>query len=133
VFLAQSERWGGRFSVPGGHIEFGERAEDVVVREVREETGLKVTPEVLLLVQQAIFPKEFAERDHFIFLDYLCRLSGPQRVRLDARELQGSRWVTPNEALNLELEPYTRTLLQHYLRVVTKTARSGERRAKAGR
>ncbi|HXA34009.1 MAG TPA: NUDIX domain-containing protein [Acidimicrobiales bacterium] len=31
----------GRWSVPGGHVEPGERPEAAVVRELREETGLR--------------------------------------------------------------------------------------------
>lgn len=118
VFLGRSDRWGGRFSVPGGHIELGERAEDAIVREVREETGLRVRPKKLLLVQQAIFPTEFTRPEHFIFLDYLCELTGSPRIRLDRRELQGYVWTTPWRALRLDLEHYTRTLLRHYLRMV---------------
>jgi 8-oxo-dGTP diphosphatase len=33
----------GRWSLPGGRIEAGESAEEAVVREVREETGLDVS------------------------------------------------------------------------------------------
>jgi len=38
-YLTRDERW----TLPGGGIEFGEHPSDVVVREVREETGLEVT------------------------------------------------------------------------------------------
>ena len=36
------------WALPGGHIEYGESAEEAVVREVEEETGL--TTEILKLV-----------------------------------------------------------------------------------
>ena len=37
--------WEGYWTLPGGGIEFGESPDDAVVREVREETGLIITPE----------------------------------------------------------------------------------------
>lgn len=33
----------GTWSIPGGHLEFGETFEDTAKREVMEETGLKIT------------------------------------------------------------------------------------------
>jgi len=35
-------RWQGQWTLPGGGIDFGERPEDAVVREIEEETGLNV-------------------------------------------------------------------------------------------
>ena len=32
----------GTWSIPGGHLEFGESFEDTAIREVKEETGLKI-------------------------------------------------------------------------------------------
>jgi 8-oxo-dGTP diphosphatase len=34
----------GRWDLPGGKMDYGERLTDAVVREAREETGLTVTP-----------------------------------------------------------------------------------------
>ncbi len=67
IFLGKStyqrfHPWG----MPGGGLEHGEQAEEAVVREVREETGLLVKIEKLLLV------KTFAP-DTFI-LYYLCTI-----------------------------------------------------------
>jgi 8-oxo-dGTP diphosphatase len=55
--------WG----VPGGGLEYGERPEDGVRREVREETGLDVQVEKLLYA-------ESAPNNHHISLIYLCKI-----------------------------------------------------------
>jgi nucleoside triphosphatase len=114
VLLVTSNKWGDRYTVPGGHIELGERAEDAIKREVREETGLDVEPVELLLIQQAIYPKDYYRHEHYIFMDYLCSARSSQ-VRLDGQELQTCVWVDPEEALKMELEEYTRNFVQKYL------------------
>jgi len=57
--------WG----VPGGGLEYGERPEDGVRREVREETGLDVQVEKLLYA-------ESAPNNHHVSLIYLCNIVG---------------------------------------------------------
>ncbi|MEM3613618.1 MAG: NUDIX domain-containing protein, partial [Candidatus Bathyarchaeia archaeon] len=45
----------GKWSVPGGLVELGERAEDAVIREVKEETGLVVAdPELIDVVDNIV-------------------------------------------------------------------------------
>ncbi len=55
--------WG----LPGGGLEYGETAEDAVIREVWEETGLTVKVEKLLL-NKTFPPDKFA-------MYYLCRIT----------------------------------------------------------
>ena len=114
VLIVKSKKWGDKYTVPGGHIELGERAEDAIVREVKEETGLDVGPVELLIVQQAIYPKDYHKHQHFIFMDYVCQAK-TQNVQLDGRELQEYVWVSPEEALKLDLEEYTRNFVERYL------------------
>jgi nucleoside triphosphatase len=118
VLLVKSHKWSGLYSVPGGHVEFGEKLEDAVVREVAEETGLRVKPRQLLLVQDAVYAAEFYRPKHFIFFDYLCDLVSGD-VRLDREELQEYAWLDPVESLQLELEPYTRRLVESYIKLRT--------------
>jgi len=115
VLIVRSSKWAGKHTVPGGHIELGESAEDAIKREVKEETGLNVEVVRLLLVQQAIYPKHYCKHEHFVFMDYLCRTVDTS-VKLDGRELQEYTWVSPRGALELDLEEYTRNFVVAYLK-----------------
>ena len=115
ILIVRSRKWGDKYTVPGGHIELGERAEDAIRREVKEETGLDSEPVELLIVQEAIYPKDYHKHEHFIFMDYVCRATSTD-VKLDGRELQEYVWVSPEEALKLDLEEYTRNFVEKYAR-----------------
>ena len=114
VLIVRSHKWGNKYTVPGGHIELGERAEDAIRREVKEETGLEAEPVELLIVQQAIYPEHFHKHEHYIFMDYVLKAKS-SKVELDGRELQDYVWVKPEEALKLDLEEYTRNFVLKYL------------------
>ena len=114
VLIVRSHKWGDKYTVPGGHIELGERAEDAIRREVKEETGLDGEPVELLIVQQAIYPKNFYRHEHYIFMDYVLKAKS-SKVQLDGQELQDYVWVRPEEALELDLEEYTRNFVLKYV------------------
>jgi 8-oxo-dGTP pyrophosphatase MutT (NUDIX family) len=42
--LLQQRSDGGQWGLPGGSVEIGESVQEAVIREVREETGLRVAP-----------------------------------------------------------------------------------------
>jgi len=111
----KSYKWGNRYTVPGGHIELGELSRASIKREVKEEVGLDVEPVKLLLVQEAIYPPDYIKHEHYIFMDYLCRTDSTN-VSLDGKEIQEHLWTSPDEALKLDLESYTRNLVVEYLR-----------------
>jgi len=123
VLIVRSHKWGNKYTVPGGHIELGERAEDAITREVKEETGLDAEPVELLIVQQAIYPKDFHKHEHYIFMDYVLKAKS-SKVQLDGQELQDYVWVKPEEALKLDLEEYTRNFVLKYLNKYGKNQRS---------
>ena len=117
ILLVRSYKWGNKYTVPGGHIELGERSEAAIKREVKEEVGLDVDPVKLLLVQEAIFPADYVKHEHYIFMDYLCR-SKSSAVKVDREEIQEYLWVESDHALQLELESHTRNLVTEYLKDV---------------
>lgn len=112
VLLVQSERWGGRYVVPGGHIELGERIEETVLREVKEETGLDVYDLKFVMMQESVFDGGFYRKMHFIFIDYSCKTDADEDAVILNHEGQASSWVTLDEALDMPLDPYTRRLIE---------------------
>jgi ADP-ribose pyrophosphatase YjhB (NUDIX family) len=92
----------GRWTVPGGRVEAGERLPDALVREVREETGVLVRPGPLLLVVDPVERDPRGEvRYHFVILDYLCEwLEGEPQAGSDAA---AARWVRRSELKGYDL------------------------------
>ncbi len=105
----------GEWSLPGGLVETGERLEEAVRREVREETGLEV--EVLKLAgvfERIVRDAQGRLEYHYILLDYLCRVSGGSlRHGTDATAVA---WVTPDELAEYPLTSGTREFLEQALR-----------------
>jgi 8-oxo-dGTP diphosphatase len=63
----------GRWSIPGGRLEWGETLAEGVRRELREETGLEVRVGELIEAFERMFRARCGRpRYHFIILDFLC-------------------------------------------------------------
>jgi ADP-ribose pyrophosphatase YjhB (NUDIX family) len=112
----------GRWSIPGGLIELGERLEDAVVREVEEECGLRVRVlglcGVLDRVVRADPPRADAQapvRYHFVLVDYVAvPIGGELRAGSDAAE---ARWVPVAELGEYETTEALAAMIQRAVRL----------------
>ena len=85
----------GRWVVPGGTLELGETLEQALVREMEEETGLRVEPGEVLTVFDRIMHEAGTVRYHYVIVDYLCSyVSGEARAASDAEAVA---WATPED------------------------------------
>lgn len=92
VLIAQrpaDKAMGGLWEFPGGKVEPGERPEQALIRELREELGIDVTEACL---SPFVFASHAYEAFHLLMPLYLCRRW--QGV-VTAREHAALTWVKP--------------------------------------
>ena len=88
----------GKYWFPGGAVDLGEKLEDAIKREVREETGIEIEIEKFLLFKEMFFyyePSDEAYQNFSFF--YLCK---PRTIELLADdkvdqedESEKPRWI----------------------------------------
>jgi nucleoside triphosphatase len=110
LLLLKSHKWPDMYVVPGGHVELGERIEEAVLRETKEETGLDVFDLEFILFQEFIYDPSFWQPRHFIFFDYACKTQSTE-VQLND-EAEEHIWVRLETAVHLPLDTYTRVCIE---------------------
>jgi len=111
VLMIRTHKSSNRWGIPGGKIKTNEPALDALRREVREETGLELRDIRFELVQDCIEPPEFYKKAHFLLLNYTATATTTDVVLNE--EAETFRWVSPEEAANMDLNGPTRILLDY--------------------
>ncbi|HUI12511.1 MAG TPA: 8-oxo-dGTP diphosphatase MutT [Xanthobacteraceae bacterium] len=110
VLIAQrpaGKSMAGLWEFPGGKVEPGERPEQSLIRELREELGIVVK-------EPCLAPLTFASHlypDFYLLMPlYVCRR---WEGFVEAREGQKLKWVRPPELRNYPMPPADEPLISH--------------------
>jgi phosphoglycolate phosphatase-like HAD superfamily hydrolase/ADP-ribose pyrophosphatase YjhB (NUDIX family) len=116
LLLIRTHKWSHRWGIPGGKIKRGETCEQALIREIDEETGLRLRDVQFVMVQDCIEPPEFQRSAHFLLLNYLARCADENPQVVLNEEAQAYTWLPLAEALKLDLNIPTRVLIDECLR-----------------
>ena len=106
-----------QWSIPGGHLEWGESLHEALLREVHEETGLTV--ELVGLIDTVDLITEDGSGNvtrHYVLIDFAVRsIGGDLRAGSDAAE---ARWVPFSQIDDYPLWSETRRIIEESKRVL---------------
>ena len=100
---AKNER--GKWEIPGGAVEFGEKFEQALKREIKEELDIEIEVGELLDICDHIIPEE---NQHWVSPTYICQIKKGTPKILEPHKCEAIGWFTVAEAENLPLSIVTK-------------------------
>src|SRR5215469_1108034 len=111
----------GRWSIPGGILEIGERIAEGIERELREETGVRVRVlDLIEIYEKVLRDKQNEAKYHFVILDYACEfVEGTARAGGDVTE---AAWVREEQLDSLALTTAAKRVIRKAFSAVRERA-----------
>ena len=92
LFLRQTKKNGGRFSLIGGNVEEQEFAREALSRETREEAGIHVEPEDLTLVH-VLHRHKLKKDETMLVLYFKATVFHGEPAALEPKKFKDVQWL----------------------------------------
>jgi len=113
----------GRWSIPGGLVELGEKVQDAMVRETKEEVGLDVEAVKLVDAFDSVTLDEQGKiQYHFVVVNFLARIVGGSVQT--ASDILEAKWVNLEEVEKYNLTNSFRAFFEKHKNELGRLAAS---------
>ncbi len=115
----------GKWSIPGGLVELGEKVQDAMMREVKEEVGFDVEAVRLMDVFDSItLDRGGRVQYHFVVVNFLVRVVGG---KLDtASDILEAKWVRLEDVEKHDLTKLFRSFFEKHRDELKRLVKSRE-------
>ena len=96
----------GYWSIPGGHLDLGEKVQDAAIREAHEETGFKTKVTKLAgIINKIMYDNNGNIEYHYVLINYFIKqIEGdPNQPPIAADDALDAKFVPFNELKNYQL------------------------------
>lgn len=89
----------GHYTFPGGKIEGNDTISEGLIREVKEECGLDLSPGLILIKEKAIGRPDGQTSKS---LSFLCSVEDPEKITIDKNDFTDFTWADLEELSKLK-------------------------------
>lgn len=114
--LLVNTRSTGKYSLPGGGVELGEKIEDALKREVKEETGLEIDVGRFVRFKEDFFYYDpLDEAFHSLLFFYLCApltfdFAAPHQI--DDGEVEKPQWIDKHSLTSTDFQSHGEEIIE---------------------
>jgi len=102
----EGKSFAGCWGLPNGRVKLGEKLEDAVKREVKEETNLRVK-----VLEPYLITQEFHDDHHHVVICFKGKATcGKLKAGSDVEEV---KWFSKDEVKKLKLQPTARLQIKY--------------------
>lgn len=105
LFLHRSDNksQGNSWGIPGGKVEKGQTPLEAVLRELKEETGIVLSPDVVKELDKVYITNTVRNKFSYVYHMFWASYNGSRGITINPEEHKGFTWVTPKDALKMAL------------------------------